>query len=321
MPRAKRLQVFVSSTYTDLREERQAAVEAILTAGHIPAGMELFTAGDQSQMAVIRQWIDASDVFLLVLGGRYGSIEPTSRKSYTHLEYDYAVERGKPLFAVVVTEEHLDKKVKKVGKQALETGDPQKLRDFRALVQTRMVRFWSDPRDIKLAIHETLAEFGRRPELVGWVRGDEAANAAALADELARLTKENAQLREQLARSSGPAMAYHGLTFEQMCQLLAAEQVPPTTDPEVRSPLYDVARLFGDREPTLLHVVWVYGERLAEGSYTNRLADRLLEQLVRLGLATTNPQGDEYGLTPDGLRFSLRLKLDRGTEAARQLIE
>ncbi|MEL4896131.1 DUF4062 domain-containing protein [Crocosphaera sp. Alani8] len=45
----KRLQVFVSSTYLDLIEERQAAVQAILEAKHIPAGMELFTAGDQSQ--------------------------------------------------------------------------------------------------------------------------------------------------------------------------------------------------------------------------------------------------------------------------------
>lgn len=49
----KRLQVFVSSTYEDLKEERQAVIEAILTAGHIPAGMELFTAGDESQMQVI----------------------------------------------------------------------------------------------------------------------------------------------------------------------------------------------------------------------------------------------------------------------------
>lgn len=45
----KHLQVFISSTYTDFIEDRQAAVEAILTAGHIPAGMELFTAGDESQ--------------------------------------------------------------------------------------------------------------------------------------------------------------------------------------------------------------------------------------------------------------------------------
>lgn len=77
----KRLQVFVSSTFLDLKEERQAAVEAILTAGHIPAGMELFTAGDESQMTVIKQWINESDVYLLILGGRFGSIEPKSEKS------------------------------------------------------------------------------------------------------------------------------------------------------------------------------------------------------------------------------------------------
>jgi len=51
----KRLQVFVSSTFSDLRDERQAAVEAILVAGHIPAGMELFTSGDESQMEAIKQ--------------------------------------------------------------------------------------------------------------------------------------------------------------------------------------------------------------------------------------------------------------------------
>jgi hypothetical protein len=50
----KKLQVFISSTYKDLRDERQAAVSAILKAGHIPAGMELFTSGDESQMETIK---------------------------------------------------------------------------------------------------------------------------------------------------------------------------------------------------------------------------------------------------------------------------
>ena len=81
----KRLQVFVSSTFTDLIHERQAAVEAILVSGNFPAGMELFTSGDESQMDAIKQWIDESDIYMLILGGRYGSIEPKSGKSYTHL--------------------------------------------------------------------------------------------------------------------------------------------------------------------------------------------------------------------------------------------
>ncbi len=80
----KKLQVFVTSTYTDLIEERLAAVEAKLDAGHIPAGMELFKAG-RSQMENIHKWIDESDVYMLILGGRYGSIEEESGLSYAEL--------------------------------------------------------------------------------------------------------------------------------------------------------------------------------------------------------------------------------------------
>jgi hypothetical protein len=111
----KKLQVFVSSTYEDLKEERQAAVEVILSAGHIPAGMELFAAGDRSLMEVIERWIDESDVFLLILGGRYGSIEPESGKSYIALEYEYAQKQGKPFFAVVIEDDYLEEKVKQHG--------------------------------------------------------------------------------------------------------------------------------------------------------------------------------------------------------------
>ena len=51
----KKLQVFISSTFIDLKEERQAAVSAILKAGHIPAGMELFKAADKSQWEIIKR--------------------------------------------------------------------------------------------------------------------------------------------------------------------------------------------------------------------------------------------------------------------------
>src|SRR5947209_18697227 len=131
MTQKKKLQVFVSSTYADLKTERQCAVEAILASGHIPAGMELFAAGDQSQLEVIRRWIDESDIFLLILGGRYGIIEPVTGKSYIHLEYEYAVGHGKPVFAVVLRPEDLDERVKALGTLAVETERAQDLRAFR----------------------------------------------------------------------------------------------------------------------------------------------------------------------------------------------
>lgn len=194
----KKLQVFISSTYSDLIEERQAAVQAILKAGHIPAGMELFTAGDKSQMETIKRWIDASDVYMLILGGRYGSIEPTTSLSYTELEYDYAAEKEKPLFSVVITEDALDKKVKDNGLEHIERLQPAALDNFRAKVLSNISSFFDDSKDIKLSIHETIGDFIDRYEFRGWVRGDEVADTTPLLEEIKRITKNRNELELQL---------------------------------------------------------------------------------------------------------------------------
>lgn len=142
----KKLQVFVSSTYQDLIEERQKAVEGILRAGHIPAGMELFTAASKSQWKVIEEWIKESDLLMLILGGRYGTIEPESGKSYTHLEYEFALEHDIPVFAIVLNDQYLaNKKSKDVKLQVYEheVENPQieKYKSFKELVTSKMVIF------------------------------------------------------------------------------------------------------------------------------------------------------------------------------------
>lgn len=196
----RKLQVFVSSTFIDLKEERQSAVEAILNAGHIPAGMELFTAGDESQWTIIKRWIEESDVYMLLLGGRYGSIEPKSGKSYTHLEYDYAVKLEKPLFAIVTTDKALDEKVSKEGRKVLELDNPQGLRDFKKVVTSNMCAFWDDLKDIKLNVNDSIRDIEYRyaDSLKGWVKADDTDLGASL-EELARLSKENSDLKRQLA--------------------------------------------------------------------------------------------------------------------------
>ena len=106
----KKLQVFISSTFRDLRDKRQAAVAAVLMAGHIPAGMELFTAEDRTQLEVIRRWIRESDVYLLIVGARYGAIESESGLSYTELEFNYATSEGKPFFTLVLSDDAIETK-------------------------------------------------------------------------------------------------------------------------------------------------------------------------------------------------------------------
>ena len=199
-PMKRKLQIFVSSTFTDLRAERQAAVEAILRAGHIPAGMELFSAGDKSQLETIYRWIDESDVYMLILGGRYGTVESDSGKSYTQLEYEHAVSSGKKFFSVVLTDTAIESKVKAEGTTAIERQNPLKLEKFREVVMSRICRLVSDEKDIKLAIHETLLEFLREYHFDGWVSAREMASAEDTAREVTRLANENAGLRAALAR-------------------------------------------------------------------------------------------------------------------------
>lgn len=93
----KREQVFVSSTYTDLVEERHSITQTLLKADCIPAGMELFPASDSDKWDLIRRVIDGCDYYLLVLGGRDGSVDPDDNLSFTEKEYKYAVLAGKPV--------------------------------------------------------------------------------------------------------------------------------------------------------------------------------------------------------------------------------
>lgn len=194
----RKLQVFVSSTFTDLRDERQAAVEVILLAGHLPAGMELFGADDKQQMEVIRGWIADSDVFLILLAGRYGSIDKATGKSYTHLEYEHAISLGKPVLAMVMQDDVIEAR----GRENLafvERDSGGLLRSFRETVKDgRLVSFFHGIDNLKLQIMVALSNADRRDDLVGWVRGDEIVSAAGAAEafnQVALLTKENAALR------------------------------------------------------------------------------------------------------------------------------
>jgi hypothetical protein len=91
----RRYQIFVSSTFRDLLEERQAALQAILEMGHIPSGMEIFPAASETPWELIAKIIDDCDYYVVIVGGKYGSIEQDG-VSYTEKEYDLAQERGKP---------------------------------------------------------------------------------------------------------------------------------------------------------------------------------------------------------------------------------
>lgn len=244
----KKLQVFISSTFTDLQEERQAAVEAVLNSGHIPAGMELFKSGDQSQKETIKRWIEESDVYMLILGGRYGSIEEESGKSYTHWEYDYAGELGKPRFAVVISESYLDKKISILGKNALERENPGKYEDFKKDVLSKISKFYSDIKDIKLTVLESLKEFERDESLSGWISGKNIQNQQEILHSNFKLLEENQKLKLELDKLKSEIRKkeeINGYSYDELLEYLHAEEVelPEFAFPDIAGEKVSLLRL------------------------------------------------------------------------------
>jgi hypothetical protein len=200
----KKYQVFISSTFIDLVEERQWAVQAILNAGHIPAGMELFAASDTDQWNDIKNWIDESDIYMLILGGRYGSIDPESKKSYTHKEYEYALQNNKPLFALILNDAALQDKASKDMTFIERTKDYE---DFKRIVKSKMIREINGKDAIMLqtilAINNL--EKNRSEGIVGWVKADELENRSEsketikkLIDEAEIIRKENSNMKLEI---------------------------------------------------------------------------------------------------------------------------
>ena len=88
--------VFVSSTYRDLKRERQEAAKAILKSNCIPLGMEFFVASPSSLEDIITQYLKDTDYYLLIVGNRFGSIKEDN-VSYTQFEYRIAKELKIPI--------------------------------------------------------------------------------------------------------------------------------------------------------------------------------------------------------------------------------
>ena len=169
---AKKYQVFISSTFTDLIQERQACVQAILKKGHIPAGMELFTAGDKSQWEVIKRWIDESDIYLLILGGRYGTIDKETGISYTEMEYNYAVEINKPIFSLILSDEILNlKSVEIIRDYDLKNSN---YISFKEKISSKMCSFPNNIDQIKIEINHSLDALIQeyKEVLKGWIKGN-----------------------------------------------------------------------------------------------------------------------------------------------------
>lgn len=189
----KKYQVFVSSTYEDLQEERKKVMEALLQMNCFPVGMEYFNASDFSQWEVIKSLIRECDYYVLIVAGRYGSIEEESGKSYTQKEFEYAIEQGIPVVSFV----HKNSRSlpgTKIESNPLIEG---KLDEFKSEVKKRLCKLWENSDELPAQIVLSLNSLIKTNPRMGWVKANEVSSAEAN-EKLLKLNEENIQLKKQI---------------------------------------------------------------------------------------------------------------------------
>lgn len=195
----KRYQVFVSSTFEDLQEERKEVMQALLELDCIPAGMELFPAANDDQWTLIKGVIDDSDYYILIIGGRYGSTNDEG-KSYTQMEYEYALSTNKPIIAF------LHKNPGNIPSSKSEQ-DPEKknrLEEFKKLAKKKLVKYWEGADNLGSVVSRSMINLIKNNPAEGWVKANSAIDERSVS-EIVKLQKENIELKKQIEKLSTEA--------------------------------------------------------------------------------------------------------------------
>lgn len=212
-------QIFISSTYEDLKEERKKVEDTILSMYHFPIGMEMFSAADEEQWEIIRETIDSSDYYVLIIGHRYGSVIKKGDEagiSYTQKEFRYAIERHIPVLAFLI-----DKSVAVTpDKMECDAAKKDKLQVFIEEVMTeRMIEYWTSKEDLANKVMNALNKQFNRGKRPGWVRAERMkleemqAELVEMSKKIRKLEEENAELRKNVVEKMPElTVAFEGIS-------------------------------------------------------------------------------------------------------------
>lgn len=194
----KKYQIFISSTYNDLIEERTMVRDAILSIQQFPVGMEYFGASNQRQWDKIKDTIDSSDYYVLIVAHRYGTTitdETGDKISYTEKEYDYAKEKGIPILAFLIEE------TVPVTPNKIEGDNKGKLVDFKnKIMSERIIATWNSPDDLAKKVISSLLQEIEKGNQLGWIRAENSHELFEFDKIILDLTNENKCLKAELSQ-------------------------------------------------------------------------------------------------------------------------
>jgi len=190
----KRYQVFVSSTYEDLKEERNEVLQNLLELDCIPSGMEYFPATDDTQWNYIKGLIEMSDYYMVIIGGRYGSVDE-SGISYTEKEYRFALSKNIPVIAFY----HKSPENLPVNKTDNDFSKKEKLDSFKKLVQKKLCKPWENKEQLGAYTSQSMIRLIKSHPRTGWVKSNTLANEKVISELLEakdKIEKLSTELKE-----------------------------------------------------------------------------------------------------------------------------
>jgi hypothetical protein len=96
--------IFVGSTYLDLQSYRDAVREVLHRLEVVARGMEYFGATPDPPKEECLKAVRSCSAYIGIFGMRYGSVDPETGKSMTHLEYEHAQHIRLPSLIYMVDE-------------------------------------------------------------------------------------------------------------------------------------------------------------------------------------------------------------------------
>lgn len=162
---------FISSTYEDLKDERQEVIRCVLDSHNFPIAMEQFPASSLNQWEYIKKEIDTTDYYILIVGGKYGSIEPTEQISYTEKEFNYARKNQIPVIAFMIE----DTDVLQGSKIEKDPDRLEKLNSFRDRLLHKegiLIKYFNAVQNLKYEVIQSIHQIINDNPRPGWVRAD-----------------------------------------------------------------------------------------------------------------------------------------------------
>lgn len=182
-----KLSVFIGSPKKDLENIRQRIIQAVLEAGHIPDGMEIWASDARPTLKTIAEKMNLCDIHVVVLGLKYGEVLDNENISFTEWEYRKSRNDKRPIISFLLEENIFEHA------WVDDSPDDREKKDYRRLWSElrknsvcklyKSINMSAIDRDVINALNQVIDSYQLRP-LAGWIRAESKAAklAAALQD-------------------------------------------------------------------------------------------------------------------------------------------